>query len=185
MVLERVHDITMELIGPELIRGRDGRVFVLREFEIKDLLKVVSINRAVLPENYPEFFFVEHHRNFPRAFIVAELNGEVVGYMMNRVEFGWSYINRGKPARKGHVISIGVLPEARRIGVAYNMMIRGMRAMKHFYGAEEVYLEVRVSNTPAINLYKKLNYKIVDLIRGYYSDGEDAYIMARSLQDFQ
>ncbi len=183
---EEVRDITTKLSGREYIRGKDGRVFVLREFEITDLNTVVMINRRVLPENYPEFFFVEHYRSFPKAFIVAELNGNVVGYMMNRVEFGWSYIWRGgKPTRKGHVISIGVLPEVRRLGIAYNMMIRGMRAMKHFYGAEEVYLEVRVSNTPAINLYKKLNYKIVDLIKGYYHDGEDAYIMARSLEDFE
>jgi ribosomal-protein-alanine N-acetyltransferase len=178
-----IQDVTRKLEGREYIRGKNGKVFVLREFEITDLNAVVYINRAVLPENYPEFFFVEHYRSFPKAFIVAELDGRVVGYMMNRVEFGWSYIWRGKPTRKGHVISIGVLPEARRLGIAHNMMIRGMRAMKYFYGAEEVYLEVRVSNTPAINLYKKLNYKIVDLIRGYYHDGEDAYIMARPLDN--
>ncbi len=57
--------------------------------------------------------------------------------------------------------------------------------MKRFYGAEEVYLEVRVSNTPAINLYKKLDYRVVDLIKGYYHDGEDAYIMARPLNNFE
>jgi len=185
MVEYDVYDLTRKLEGVEYIRGKGDRVFALREFELRDLSAVVSINRSVLPENYPEYFFVEHHRNFPKAFLVAETDNKVVGYMMNRVEFGWSNIWRGKPTKKGHVISVGVLPEARRIGIAYNMMIRGMRVMKYIYGAEEVYLEVRVSNTPAISLYKKLDYKITSIIKGYYHDGEDAYVMSRSLVNME
>ncbi|AEA12893.1 MAG: GNAT family N-acetyltransferase [Thermoproteus sp.] len=175
----------MEIVleGPQEFTAKDGRRYVLREFKMADLNSVVSINRRVLPENYPEWFFVEHHMSFPKAFIVAEMDGELVGYMMNRVEYGWSYINKGKAAHKGHVVSIGVLPHARRLGIATNMMLRGMKAMKRFYDAEEVFLEVRVSNTPAISLYKKLGYEIAGRIPRYYSDGEDAYIMARTLAD--
>ena len=42
-------------------------------------------------------------------------------------------------------------------------------------------LEVRVGNEPAIRLYRSLGLEIVDLIRGYYSDGEDAYVMRAPL----
>ena len=38
---------------------------------------------------------------------------------------------------------------------------------------------VRVSNLPALGLYRKLGYEIVDTWRGYYSDGEDAYLMEK------
>lgn len=172
------------LEGPQVFVGRGGKRYVLREFHMEDLNAVVSINRRVLPENYPEWFFVEHFVSFPKAFIVAEMGGELVGYMMNRVEFGWSNIHKGKTARKGHVVSIGVLPHARRLGIATNTMIRGMKAMKRFYEADEVYLEVRVSNEPAISLYKKLGYEITGRIPRYYSDGEDAYIMSRTLADY-
>lgn len=171
------------LEGPQEFVGKDGRRYILREFRASDLNAVVSINRRVLPENYPEWFFMEHHLSFPKAFIVAEMNGELVGYMMNRVEYGWSYVNKGRAAKKGHVVSIGVLPQARRIGIATNMMLRGMNAMRAFYEAEEVFLEVRVSNTPAISLYKKLGFEIAGRIPRYYSDGEDAYIMARPLEN--
>jgi ribosomal-protein-alanine N-acetyltransferase len=60
-------------------------------------------------------------------------------------------------------------------------MKSGMEAMKNVYDAKEVYLEVRVSNTPAIRLYEKLGFKIVKVLEGYYSDGENAYLMAREL----
>ncbi|MEM4138682.1 MAG: GNAT family N-acetyltransferase, partial [Sulfolobaceae archaeon] len=46
---------------------------------------------------------------------------------------------------------------------------------------EEVFLEVRVSNVPAISLYKKLGFREVKVLRYYYADGEDAYLMAREL----
>jgi len=178
-----IQEITKKIEGSEYIRGKNGRLFILREFQFQDLQSVVYINRAVLPENYPEFFFVEHHLNYPKAFIVAEMNGKIVGYVMSRVEFGWSIFNKIIPTTKGHIISIGVLPEARRIGIGYNMLLRALRALKYHYKATEVYLEVRVSNTPAINLYKKLEFTIVDVIKRYYHDGEDAYLMARSLKD--
>lgn len=176
--------VTEKLEGPEIIIGRNGISFILKEFEMNELDDVIRINRAVLPENYPAYFFVEHHIQFPKAFLVAKVNDKTVGYVMSRVEFGLSNLRRGILARKGHIISIGVLPQYRRIGIGYNLMVRAMRAMKRFYNATEVYLEVRVSNKPAISLYEKLGYKVVSVAKGYYHDGEDAYIMAMSLDNF-
>ncbi len=39
-------------------------------------------------------------------------------------------------------------------------------------------LEVRVSNTPAINLYSKFGFEIVNIRKNYYIN-EDAYLMGR------
>jgi len=52
--------------------------------------------------------------------------------------------------------------------------------MSH-YKARECYLEVRVSNMTAVNLYRKLDFKITRTIRDYYADGESAYMMTRQL----
>jgi len=153
--------------------------YVIREATLKDIPTVMDINRKCLPENYTQSFFIQHYRKFPKAFIVAEVNGSVVGYIMCRIEYGISNFKFAL-SKKGHVISIAVLPQYRRMGIGYNLMIKAMEAMKN-YGATEVYLEVRVSNYPAIRLYEKLNYTIVNRIQGYYADGEDAYVMARQL----
>jgi ribosomal-protein-alanine N-acetyltransferase len=53
--------------------------------------------------------------------------------------------------------------------------------MKDNYGAEAVYLEVRVSNKEAISLYKKLGFEEVRIVKEYYRDGEDAYVMVKKL----
>ena len=47
-------------------------------------------------------------------------------------------------------------------------------------GGEEVYLEVRVSNTDAIAFYKKLEFKKRGIIKGFYGD-EDAVVMAKKI----
>jgi ribosomal-protein-alanine N-acetyltransferase len=153
--------------------------YIIREFRENDLEPVIDINKKCLPENYAPWFFMEHYNQYPKAFLVAECKGIVVGYIMCRVEYGFSNHKLGV-CRKGHIVSIAVLPEYRRKGIGEDLLKEAMKALRT-YQASEVYLEVRVSNKPAINLYKKLGFLIVRILRAYYMDGEDAFCMSRSL----
>jgi len=140
----------------------------------------MHINRVCLPENYTTFFFMNLYQRFPEAFIVAEENGDVVGYTMCRIETGIPSFKLLGITRKGHVISIAVLPEHQREGIGYALMRETMEAMVN-YKAKECYLEVRASNVPAVNLYRKMGFEVARTSRGYYADGEAAYVMARKL----
>ena len=42
-------------------------------------------------------------------------------------------------------------------------------------------LHVRCSNAGALQLYASLGYSVVDVVQGYYHDGEAAYLMAADL----
>lgn len=154
--------------------------FRLRKFEMQDLQKVMFINRVCLPENYTDYFFLDLYRRFPESFIVAEQNGEIVGYIMCRIELGFSNFGFSGLIKKGHIVSIAVLPEFRRKGIAKALINRAMEGMK-LYKAKQCFLEVRVSNVPAVNLYKSLGFQITKTIHGYYADGEDAYVMSKKL----
>ncbi len=154
--------------------------FTLRNFKPQDLDAVIHINLTCLPENYTPSFYMSHYENFPKAFYVAEANGRIIGYVMSRVERGLSNHKPISVVKKGHIISIAVLPEYRRKGVGRSLMINSLKGLKS-YNAEECYLEVRVSNIPAINLYRTLNFEIIRIIKGYYLNGEDAYLMSRRL----
>jgi len=156
------------------------KTFNLRYFMPSDLQRVMYINRTCLPENYTSFFFLDLYKRFPLTFIVAEENGEIVGYIMCRIETGLPNFGFLGLIKKGHVVSIAVLPEHRRKGIGQALMKEAMKNMRK-YDARECYLEVRVSNKPAITLYEKLGFQIVKTIRHYYMDGEDAYVMARKL----
>ena len=151
--------------------------YTIREFRPEDLEAVVNINKVCLPENYSPTFF--HHYEDPRVFLVAEADGEAVGYNMCRIEFGMSNL-RTAFARKGHVISIAVLQDHRGMGIGRRLMEVGMQRVKEG-GATEMYLEVRVSNNQAIELYRKLGLKVAKIAEGYYRDGENAYMMVVDL----
>jgi len=157
--------------------------FSLRSFKPEDLDQVVYINQASLPENYSDGFFMDLYERFPETFIVAESDGTIAGYIMCRIEgsfpsLGFRPFNTGK---KGHIISIAVLPEHRRKGVGRALVNEALRAMSNRYGAKSCYLEVRTSNRSAIDLYKKEGFQIERTVKGYYSDGEGAHIMSLSL----
>jgi ribosomal-protein-alanine N-acetyltransferase len=140
----------------------------------------MHINRVCLPENYTDYFFIELHQKFPETFIVAEENGEVVGYIMCRIELGLSNFGFGGLLKKGHIVSVAVMHQHRRKGIGKALVAQALENMR-IYNAKQCFLEVRVTNTPAIELYKKLGFEITRTIHGYYSDGEDAYVMTRKL----
>jgi len=154
--------------------------YTLRQFKPSDVERVMHINRVCLPENYTTFFFMNLYQRFPETFIVAEENGKVVGYIMCRIETGIPSFKLLGITRKGHVISIAVLPEHQREGIGYELMQEAMRAMVN-YRAKECYLEVRASNVAAVSLYRKMGFEIARTVRGYYADGEAACVMARKL----
>jgi [SSU ribosomal protein S18P]-alanine acetyltransferase (EC 2.3.1.128) len=157
----------------------------IRTARFEDLEQIIEINRRSLPENYSYDYFVYHLRDFGDLFLVASIKEndkeKIVGYVMNRIEIGLSNFGFSL-TKKGHVISIAVLEEYRRLGIGFSLMKHTIERFKK-YNISEVYLEVRVTNYPAINLYKKLNFEIVKVTPNYYSDGEDAYIMSLRLKE--
>lgn len=154
--------------------------YILRPARPEDIPKVISVNLAMLPEHYSESFYDEMLRESPETFLVAELAGEVLGYIMCRIEYGFSTLKKFGFARKGHIVSVAVIDDHRSKGLGSALVIEALNGMRQ-RGCTEAYLEVRVSNAPAIRLYQKLDFKIVTRISGYYRDGEEAYLMAASL----
>jgi ribosomal-protein-alanine N-acetyltransferase len=151
--------------------------YVIRRCEREDLPSVIEINMNTLPEHYSDYFFESILKELPEAFIVAELDRKIVGYIMCKIEFGFSNFRKLGFVKKGHVVSVAVLEEHRGKGIGKALMEEGMVGMRA-RKVDEVYLEVRVSNEHAVKLYEYLGFDIKTKIRGYYRDGEDAYLMA-------
>lgn len=151
--------------------------YQVRQCGREDIPGVIQINEDTLPEHYSDFFYYEILTEFPEPFLVAELEGKVVGYVMGRIEYGFSHLRRLGLSRKGHIVSVAVKEEHRGKGVG-TQLLKASQAAMAAKGATECYLEVRVSNNEAILLYQKLGYKTSGRLEGYYKDGEAALVMA-------
>ena len=132
---------------------------------------------ATLPEHYSDYFFESLLRELPEAFIVAEVGDKVIGYIMCKIEFGFSNFRKLGFVKKGHVVSVAVLEQHRGKGIGKALMLEGINGVLS-RKSDEIYLEVRVSNTQAIQIYQRLGFQIKSRLRSYYRDGEDAYLMA-------
>lgn len=80
---------------------------------------------------------------------------------------------------------IAILSNTRQKGLGYKLLSSSMDILRNTQGSKIFYLEVRVSNEPAVNLYKKLGYKIDHIRKGYYPTSqsnvrEDAYLMSKN-----
>ena len=154
--------------------------YVIRRCEPDDIPAVIDINMATLPEHYSDYFFESILRELPEAFLVAELEYKIVGYIMCKIEFGFSNFRKLGFVKKGHVVSVAVLEQHRGKGLGKALMLEGINGSMH-RKSDEIYLEVRVSNTGAVKMYEKLGFETKSRLRSYYRDGEDAYLMALEL----
>lgn len=112
---------------------------------------------------------INNELNNPLAkYIIAEdlSTGKVIGFVGVWIIAG-----------EGDITNIAVSPKYRNHGIASNLLINLFDVCKTF-NCKDITLEVRASNTPAQNLYKKFNFKEEGIRKGYYSDNcEDAIIM--------
>jgi len=152
----------------------------IRRAEPSDLIPVMEINLKTLPEHYSDYFYESLLAEIPEAFIVAEIEGNHVGYIMCKTEYGFSNFKKLGFVKKGHVVSIAVLNEFRKQGIGKALVEESINGVK-LKKCDEFYLEVRCSNNDAVRLYERLGFVIRQKLNTYYRDGEDAYLMAIEL----
>ena len=156
---------------------RDIGNCVIRRCDPSDIIPVMEINLKTLPEHYSDYFYESLLAELPEAFLVAEVERKLVGYIMCKIEYGFSNFKKLGFVKKGHVVSVAVLPENRKNGIGRALIEEAIAGVK-LKKSDELYLEVRCSNTEAIRLYEKLDFIIKQRLKAYYRDGEDAYLMA-------
>ncbi|MEM0438611.1 MAG: ribosomal protein S18-alanine N-acetyltransferase [Sulfolobales archaeon] len=138
----------------------------------EDLLnEIYGVELTCFKDPYPPRLLLYYVRLAPDLFIVCRSGEKIVGYAIGVIE------NYG---RTGHIVSICVHKDHRRKGVG-RILMETLEKLFIEKGAIEAKLEVRVSNEPAISLYRSMGYTIANIYHSYYSDGEDAYIMIKSL----
>lgn len=81
----------------------------------------------------------------------------------------------------GHVITIDVLPAARRSGLG-SLMLRAAEEQLRTAGSLAVGLEAAVDNVSALSFYKRHGYSVIKTWPRYYSNGVDALVLKKDLE---
>ena len=139
----------------------------IRQAGMADLLAIFRIENISFDEPWPYAAF-EHYLDEP-AFLVAEEDGAVVGYVV-----ATHVPNHGRPL--GHVKDFAVHPERRGQGVGKSLLSHALSVLAT-RGAANVKLEVRADNEAAIGLYRRFGFEQFRTVQRYYGDGTDAYVM--------
>jgi ribosomal-protein-alanine N-acetyltransferase len=82
-------------------------------------------------------------------------------------------------ADEAEILTLMVLPPYRRHGLARRLLDAALDNAK-MQGVEKMYLEVASSNTAAQQLYTKTGFTQVGRRKGYYGEGVDALLLART-----
>ncbi|MCR2823580.1 ribosomal protein S18-alanine N-acetyltransferase [Lederbergia panacisoli] len=137
---------------------------IAKEYDIESLVKIEQQSFTV---PWPkEAFYQDIISNRFAVYLIMEYNKEIAGYCGV-----WLVMD------EAHITNIAVLPEfrGRKLGEA---LLRKMMSLAKEAGTKTMTLEVRVSNTPARSLYKKLGFQEGGIRKNYYTDNyEDAIVM--------
>ena len=147
--------------------------YEIRPMTLDNLAEVLKLNIRCFRngDNYTKYTF-DYLLNEPHtlSYRMVTPNDEIVG-------FAFVMVNENNAA---HLTTIGVAPEHRQRRIAERLLERVEAALrKREVGT--IMLEVRVGNTAAQQLYQKADYTIVQRIRKYYNNGEDCFLMMKSL----
>ncbi|MBQ2952707.1 MAG: ribosomal protein S18-alanine N-acetyltransferase [Clostridia bacterium] len=139
---------------------------IIRRMTLADVDGVAAVEAATFPTPWSRDAFASEMKNVAARYLVAELDGAVIGYAG-----AWIIID------ESHITNIAVLQEHRGRGIG-RLLTQGLMQYLSNLGAAYATLEVRRSNEVAQNLYKSLGFIKLGVRKRYYEDnGEDALIM--------
>lgn len=143
-------------------------IIAISKMMTEDIDSVVRIEEEAYGEHHwsKSSFYDEMTNKLARYYVAKTLNGEIVGYAGT-----WFIID------EGHITTIAVKKSHLRQHIGEAIIVKILEDC-YLEGIKYLTLEVRVSNQPAIGLYRKYGFESLGTRKGYYQDNnEDALIM--------
>lgn len=148
--------------------------FSLRDFRPEDFETLWNIDQqcfapGIAYSRHELSIYIRRRGSFTVVAEKASSKDEIVGFIVAETS-----------RRLGHIISIDVLPLARRFGIG-SKLLTGAEERLRTNGCKAVVLETAVDNLSALSFYKKHLYHVVSTEPRYYSNGTDALVLEKEL----
>jgi ribosomal-protein-alanine N-acetyltransferase len=163
-----------------------NREMLIRVYQPHDLPTLHRIDRTCFPRGVAYSLaelraYIESDDSL--TLVAEDEQGRIGGFIIAQLELvRVRRRERSSVSLGGHIITIDVLPDFRNRGLGTELLQRAEQWLGQ-HGAETVLLETAIDNELAISFYRKHGYAMLDLLRDYYANGSDAYLMAKSLKD--
>jgi len=148
--------------------------FALRDFRPEDFETLWNIDQlcfapGIAYSRRELSIYIRRRGAFTVVVEKASPKNEIVGFIVAE-----------SSRRLGHIISIDVLPDARRFGIGSKLLIAAEERLA-INGCKAVVLETAVDNLSALSFYKRHLYHVVSTEPRYYSNGTDALVLEKEL----
>ena len=152
--------------------GETTQQVLIREGHSSDIDRIYEIGTLCFTDAWrKETVAHDLEDNHSSWYIVAEIDGDVVGY-------GCFWF----VADEGQLVNIGVHPSFRRRKLGKLLLQKGIEEAQRRQ-MKTMFLEVRVSNTPAQQMYEKFGFQNLGLRKKVYElPIEDGYVMEIKIQ---
>ena len=145
------------------------KTYTIEQANWRDLMALSRLEKACFEHDAWPMMDVIGVLTFPGVVRMRAMgDGELIGFIAG---------DPSKEKKTGWILTLGVLPEWRRLGIAKTLLGKCEEAMH----MPLIKLTVRRSNAAAICLYEKLGYIQVDIWSKYYQGGEDGLVLAKEM----
>ncbi len=143
---------------------------LVRKFTPADVSTIRNLVFELFKEDYSESMLLKYHNTWENGFLVGVYEHKIVGVLLATLI----------DVQTARILIFGVAEayRKRKIGTQLITMFTNYCVLRNI---KYITLEVRVSNTIAINFYTSLGYTITNIIPKYYRDGENCYVMQKIL----
>ena len=148
-------------------------VYTISAASPQDLVGITTLAYETLPERYTPDLFMRLYESYPEGYFVAKLGPHLIGFL----------IAIRTDQTRGRILMLGVKPEFRRKGVA-SALVRQYLLSAVTHHITSIELEVRTTNRSAIVFYEKMGFTLKEIVKGFYQNGMDAYVMHLRLQTY-
>ncbi len=154
---------------------------IIRNASINDIDEILEIESESFIDPWKKENLESEFQTNPFArILVASLNNKVIGFIIYYITFNSSTIAQIAVKKEYRKQGVGeaLMNEMINVIISSNKLLKDEKEIEENF-IETMTLEVRESNTKAINLYKKLGFKELRKKPGYYKDGETALYLGR------
>lgn len=145
---------------------------IVKRYEERFLAALASLEETCFSKPWSEQALAD--------FFAYECNGALVAVEKDDL---LGYVTYSFTPDECVVANVAVSPHHRRLGIG-KALLQTLETEARANGKRVMYLEVRVSNTPAVTLYEKAGFTVAGRRKNFYSQPrEDAFVMTKDLPE--